>query len=72
MPHFVIRYPGGIDRDTHYQYHRRTTGQRMYEARSTTGPDLGQARVFTTKAAARSAAITSDAEIVNVELQLND
>lgn len=45
--HFIVR------RGDQYQYPRRNNG-RMYESRTTCGPDIEQARVFNTRAAAKN------------------
>lgn len=65
MPHFIVK--SGED----YLYHRRKErGKFSYEARAAWGPDVGQARVFTTRSAASNAcpAMPTKGEVVEVEL----
>lgn len=65
MPHFIVK--SGQD----YLYHRRKErGKFSYEARAAWGPDVGQARVFTTRSAASNAcpAMPSPGEVVEVNL----
>lgn len=45
---YIVKFPNG-----EYQYHRRNTG-RQYESRMARGPDIKQARVFPTLAAAKN------------------
>lgn len=53
MPHFVVKDKGLVPQ---YLYHRRKTRAVVYEARAEWGPDVEQARVFTTRPAATNAA----------------
>lgn len=68
MSHFIVE-----DVTNEYLYHRRNTGA-MYVSRSMWGPDIGQARVFTTKSAATNSANQSighyEFEVVPVKLEL--
>jgi hypothetical protein len=62
MSHFIVRSQAG----DLYQYPRRNTG-RVYQSRTTHGPDRRQARVFNTKTAARNSS-KGWGEVVEVEL----
>jgi hypothetical protein len=64
MTHFIVR------KDNLYQYPRRNTGK-MYVNRTTHGPDIGQARVFNTKNAARNSS-RGWGEVIEIELKVKD
>lgn len=56
MAHFIVRVPFIWDGENYvdgvfYAYHRRATG-RVYERETHFGPDIEQARVYPTRAAA--------------------
>ena len=63
MPHYIFRQ-GAI-----YQYPRRSTDRKdPYRQRTVLGPDVGQARVFNTKGAAKNSS-NGWGEVVEVELK---
>jgi len=62
MSHFIVKGADGS-----YLYHRRCNTGVVYEARAEWGPDKGQARVFTKRAAAKSSS-NGVGEIIEVEL----
>ena len=62
MSHFIVR------KDLEYQYTRRPTKADPYMSRTIYGQDLGQARVFTTKGAAKNSSM-GWGEVVEVELK---
>jgi len=67
MAHFIVRKKG---KTLLYQYPRRNNG-RLYESRTTHGPDAEQARVFNTKGAA-TRSNEGWGEVVEVELRVKD
>jgi hypothetical protein len=63
--HYIIKYPDG-----EYQYARRRTGRYMYECRTMFGPNINEARVYTSKSAAKNSMVHSDGQILEVTLGL--
>jgi len=70
MSHYINRLTDN-DGTYFYQYHRRSTG-RQYEDRTMWGDDLGQARVFTTKGAAKRSSDEELSETIEVELVIKE
>lgn len=66
MSHFIVRNDAGK-----YLYSRRDTGNSLpgYERRTVYGPRLQEARVFTTRSAARNASLYEDDLILPVLLR---
>lgn len=63
--HYIVYNP-----DCGYMYHRRNTGD-MYVNRTVYGLDIGSARVFTTKNAAKNASVyKGNDQIFAVELKI--